>query len=131
MGPVLASALAFIVVLALASVLTYSAGVRRAGICTGVHLAGVRVRIRCAGIRTGVCRAGVRAGVCRAGVCAGVRLAVAGIRAGVCFAVVLAFAQASVVLPSALASVVHAGVTYLSCVVGATIRTTVKSIVSN
>ena len=113
MGPVLASVLAFVVVLALASVLTYSAGVRRAGIRAGV---------RCAG---------VRAGVCRAGVCAGVRLAVAGIRTGVCFAVVLVFAQASVVLPSALASVMRAGVVYLSCVVGATIRTTVKSIVSN
>jgi hypothetical protein len=64
---------------------------------------------------------------------AGVRLAVAGIRAGVCFAVVLAFAWVSVVLPFALASVVRAGVVYLSRVVGAhaTIRTTVKSIVSN
>ena len=70
---------------------------------------------------------------CRAGVCMGVRLAVAGIRAGVCFAVVLAFARASVVLPFALASIVRAGVVYLSRVVGAhaTIRTTVKSIVSN
>ena len=70
---------------------------------------------------------------CHAGVCTGVCLAVAGIRAGVCFAVMLAFARASVVLPFALASVVHAGVMYLSHVVGAhaTIRTTVKSIVSN
>ena len=140
MGPVLASILAFIVVLALVSVLTYSAGVHHAGIHTGVHLAGVCVHIRCAGVRMGVrCAgvrvgvrcAGVRAGVCHAGVCAGICLAVAGIRAGVCFAVVLAFAQASVMLPSVLASVVRAGVAYLSCVVGATIRTTVKSIVSN
>ena len=131
MGPVLASVLAFVVVLALASVLTYSAGVRRAGIRTGMHLAGVCVRIRCAGVRAGVRCAGVRTGVCRAGICAGVCLTVAGIRAGVCFAVVRVFAQASVVLPSALASIVCAGVVYLSCVVGATIRTTVKSIVSN
>ena len=79
LSTVLVSVLAFVVVLALVSVLTYSAGVRRAGICTGVHLAGVRICIRCAGVRTGVCRAGVRAGVCRAGVCVGVHLAVAGI----------------------------------------------------
>ena len=63
----------------------------------------------------------------------GIRLAVAGIHAGICFAVVLAFVQASIVLPFALASVMRAGVMYLSRMVGthATIRTTVKSIVSN
>ena len=124
MGPVLASVLAFVVVLALASVLTYSAGVCHAGIRTGMHLAGVCVHIRCAG---------VRAGVCHAGICVGVRLAVAGIHTGICFAVVLAFAWASVMLPFTLASAMCAGVVYLSRVVGAhvTIRTTVKLIVSN
>ena len=66
-------------------------------------------------------------------ICMGIRLAVAGICAGVCLAVMLAFVRAFVVLPFALASVMHAGVVYLSCVVGThvTIRTTVKSIVSN
>src|SRR6266852_3979289 len=63
-GPTLASVLAFIVVLVLASVLTYSVGVHRAGIRTSVRLAGVRVGIRRAGVRVGVRRAGVRAGVC-------------------------------------------------------------------
>src|SRR6266849_9883009 len=64
MGPALASVLAFIMVLVLASVLTYSAGVHCAGIRTSVCLAGVRVGIRRAGIRVGVCCAGVRTGVC-------------------------------------------------------------------
>ena len=75
-GPVLASVLAFVVVLALASVLTYSAGVRRAGIRTGVRLAGVHVGIHRAGVRTGVRRAGVRAGVCLAVVRAFARVSV-------------------------------------------------------
>src|SRR6266849_6466309 len=65
-GPILASVLAFVVVLVLVSVLTHSAGVRRAGIRTGVHLAGIHIGICCAGIHVGVCRAGVRAGVCLA-----------------------------------------------------------------
>src|SRR6266852_2662945 len=63
-GPVLASILAFIVVLVLASVLTHSAGVRRAGIRMGMRLAGIRVGIRRAGVRVGVRRAGVHTGVC-------------------------------------------------------------------
>ena len=93
-GPILVSVLAFVVVLALASVLTHSAG---------VHHAGIRVGIRCAGVRVGVRRAGVCAGVRRAGVCAGVRRA--GVRAGVScchvgarLAVVRAFEQAPVLL---------------------------------
>ena len=77
--------LAFVMVLALASVLTPSAG---------VHHAGVRVGIRRAGVRMGVRRAGVCAGVRRAGVCAGVSCC----HAGACLAVVRAFKQASVLL---------------------------------
>src|SRR6266852_2337221 len=71
-GPALVSVLAFIVVLVLVSVLTYSAGVHRAGIRMSVRLAGIRVGIRRAGVRVGVRRAGVRVGVRRAGVRAGV-----------------------------------------------------------
>src|SRR5713101_8059061 len=55
MGPVLASVLAFIVVLVLASVLTHSAGVCRAGIHVGVRRAGVCMGVRHAGVRVGVC----------------------------------------------------------------------------
>ena len=141
-GPILASVLAFIVVLALASVLTHSAGVRRAGIRTGVHLAGVHVGIRRAGVRVGVRRAGVRAGVCLA----------------VMRAPVLLFKQASVLLlcwhsrghlscchAGVCAGVCHAAVCADICcacwchvlvvyhVVGAhvTISTTLKSMVSH
>ena len=118
-GPILVSVLAFVVVLALASVLTHSAGVHHAGIRVGIRCAGVRVGVRRAGVCAGVRRAGVRAGVSCCHV--GARLAVvrafeqapvllscgrssrrtscccAGIHVGICLAVVLAFVQASVV----------------------------------
>ena len=70
-GPILASILAFVVVLVLASVLTPSAGVHRAGVRVGIRRAGVRVGVRRAGVCAGVHRAGVRAGVscCHAGTC--------------------------------------------------------------
>ena len=102
-GPILASVLAFVVVLALVSVLTHSAGVHRAGVCIGIRRAGVRVGVRRAGVRVGVRRAGVRVGVRRAGVCAGVRRA--GVHAGVScchvgarLAVMRAFEQAYILL---------------------------------
>ena len=136
-------------------------GVRHAGVRAGVCLAVMRVPVLllyghlsrrlsccCAGIRAGVCLAVVLAFAWVSVMLVFVRVSVllscghssrhpycccAGICTGVCLAVVLEFAWASVVLPFALASIVRAGVVYLSHVVGAhvTIRTTVKSIVSN
>ena len=144
-GPILASILAFVVVLALASVLTHSAGVHRAGVRVGIHRAGVCVGVRRAGVCAGVRRAGVRAGVscCHAGA----RLAV-----------VWAFEQAYVLLlcwhshghlscchagicAGIRHAAIHAGI-HCACwchvlvvyhVVGAhvTISTTVKSMVSH